>query len=142
VLGPALALFARGSFAALRAEDFLGFTFAAGLVFCLGLVDDLFGLRAVLKLAVQIAAASIIVSLGWQFHTLRLPVEGSFELGVLAPVLSVVWIVGVTNAINFIDGLDGLAAGIVAIIGGSLLVLAVLQESPETVVVTSCIVGA
>lgn len=142
VLGPALALFTPGAFQALRTEDFLGFSFAAGLIFCLGLADDLLGLRAAYKLAVQIAAASIMVSMGWQFHTLRLPIEGSFELGVLAPVLSVLWIVGVTNAINFIDGLDGLAAGIVAIIGGSLLVLAVLQESPETVVVTSCIVGA
>ncbi|MFW6012076.1 MAG: glycosyltransferase family 4 protein [bacterium] len=142
VLGPALALFTPGAFQALRAEDFLGFSFAAGLIFCLGLADDLLRLRAAYKLVVQIAAATIIVSMGWQFHTLRLPIEGSFELGVLAPILSVLWIVGVTNAINFIDGLDGLAAGIVAIIGGSLLMLAILQESPETVVVTSCIVGA
>lgn len=142
VLGPALALFSPDAFLALRWEEILGFSFSAGLIFCLGLADDLYGLRAVHKLVVQVAAASIVVSMGWQFHTMRLPVEGSFELGVLAPVLSVVWIVGVTNAINFMDGLDGLAVGLVAIIGGSLLVLALLQDSPETVVVTSCIVGA
>lgn len=142
VLGPALALFTPDAFELLRVRDFLGFSFAAGLIFVLGLADDLFGLQATLKLAVQVAAASTIVSFGWQFDKLRLPIEGSFELGVLAPVLSVIWIVGVTNAINFIDGLDGLASGIVAIIGGSLLVLAVLQQSPATVVVTSCIVGA
>lgn len=142
VLGPALAFLAPDAFRTLRPQDFLGFTFAAALVFCVGLADDLFTLRAAHKLLVQIAAASIIVSMGWQFDTVRLPIEGSFELGGLAPVLSVVWIVGVTNAINFVDGLDGLAAGIVAIIGASLLGLAVLQGSPETVVVTSCIVGA
>lgn len=142
VLAPALAVYTPGAFAALSAVDFVGFSFAVGLIFCLGVVDDLFGLRAVQKLVVQVAAASIVVAMGWQFHTLRLPVEGSFELGVLAPLVSVVWIVGVTNAINFIDGLDGLAAGMVAIIGGSLLVLAVLQESPQTIIVMSCIVGA
>lgn len=141
VLGPAFALFTPDAFGALGGEDVIGFTLAAVLVFGLGLVDDLRGLRAVHKLAVQVVAASIVVGMGWQFHTLRLPVEGAFELGPLAPILSVVWIVGVTNAINFMDGLDGLAAGIVAIIGGSLLVLAVLQGSPETVVATSCVVG-
>jgi UDP-GlcNAc:undecaprenyl-phosphate/decaprenyl-phosphate GlcNAc-1-phosphate transferase len=142
VLGPALALFTPAAFQGLRAADFYGFTLAAGLVFCLGLADDVLGLRAPQKLGVQILAAFIVVSMGWQFDTLRLPLEGSFQLGALAPVLSVLWIVGVMNAINFIDGLDGLAAGMVAIIGGSLLVLALFQGSPQTVVVTSCIVGA
>lgn len=142
VLGPAFALFVPDGFDALGGEHVVGFALAALLVFSLGLIDDLYGLRAVYKLAVQVVAASIVVAMGWQFHTLRLPVEGAFELGTLAPILSVVWIVGVTNAINFMDGLDGLAAGIVAIIGGSLLMLAVLQDSPETVVATSCVVGA
>lgn len=141
-LGLSLALFHPGAFQSFLTKDLLGFTFAALLIFCLGLADDLSGLKAASKLAVQVVAASMVVSLGWQFHIVRLPVEGSLELGVLAPILSVVWIVGVTNAINFLDGLDGLAAGIVAIIAGSLLMLAVLQRSPETIVVTSCVVGA
>lgn len=142
VLGPALALLMPDAFHSLRPHDFLGFSVAAGLIFCVGLADDFFNLRAAHKLLVQFVAAALIVSTGWQFDTVRLPIEGSFELGGLAPILSVVWIVGVTNAINFIDGLDGLAAGLVAIIGASLLGLAVLQSSPATIVGMSCIVGA
>lgn len=142
VLGPALVLFTSRSLEDFPIRDLLGFTFAAGLVFCLGLLDDIYRVRALYKLGVQTVAASVVVAMGWQFSTVRLPVEGAFQLGILAPVLSVVWIVGVTNAINFVDGMDGLAAGLVAIIGGSLLVLAVLQRSPETVVTMSCIVGA
>lgn len=141
VLGPALAVFTPPALQSMRAGEIVGFCVAVGLVFCLGLVDDIYGLRASYKLGVQIVAATVVVSMGWQFHTLRLPLEGSFQPGALAPVLSVLWIVGVTNAINFVDGLDGLASGVVAIIGGSLLVLALLQGSLQTVVVTSCIVG-
>lgn len=143
VLAPAAFFFTPGIFDTSQVAEYLGFSVAAGLVFAIGVADDLLGLRALHKLVVQLVAASIVVAMGWQFHTLRLPVEdGGFDLGVLGPVVSVLWIVGVTNAINFIDGLDGLAAGVVAIIGGSLLLLAVLQASPATVVVTSCIVGA
>ncbi len=126
----------------LEAGEILGFGFALSIIFALGLTDDIIGLPPLPKLLCQILAASIVVALGWQFTNLRLPGVGSFYVGAVAPLLSVLWIVGVTNAINFIDGLDGLAAGIVAIISSSLLVLAVLQKSPETVIVTSCIAGA
>lgn len=142
VLGLAAFLFTPQTFDKVRVEEFLGFSLAAGLVFSIGVADDIFRLQAGHKLVVQVVAACIVVAMGWQFHTLRLPVDGALQLGGLAPVLSIFWIVGVTNAINFIDGLDGLAAGVVAIIGGSLLVLALMQGSPSTVVVTSCIVGA
>ena len=142
VLVPSVFYFTPGIFHAAFVKELIGFGFAAALVFCIGVADDIFQLRAAHKLVVQIVAASIVVAMGWRFHTMRLPMEGALELKALAPVVSVLWIVGVTNAINFIDGLDGLAAGIVAIIGGSLLALAVLQGSSATVVVTSCIVGA
>lgn len=142
VLAPTAFLFTPRTFDTSQVSEFLGFSLAVGLVFGIGLADDLLQLRAMHKMTAQVVAAAIVVGMGWQFHTLRLPVDGAFHLGALSPLLSILWIVGVTNAINFIDGLDGLAAGVVAIIGGSLMVLAVLQGSPATVVVTSCIVGA
>lgn len=135
-------LLATEAFGRLSGLEVLGFGLACCLVFGVGLADDIFNLRARQKFAVQFVAAVIVVSLGWRFTALRLPLEGQFQLGMLAPALSVLWIVGVTNAINLIDGLDGLAAGVVAIIGSSLLALAVLQDGPETMVAMSCIVGA
>ncbi len=140
-LGPSLLLLNRGGLP-LSPGEALGFTAAVLIVFGTGLMDDIRGLSPLQKLLLQLVAASIVVAIGWEFSALRLPGEGRFALGAVAPVVSVLWIVGVTNAINLIDGLDGLAAGIVAIIASSMLLLAVLQSSPETVIVTACIVGA
>lgn len=142
-LGPGFMLLSPQTFRSVSLTEILGFGAAALIVFALGVADDLLGLRPFQKLLVQVLAASIVVTLGWQFTALRLPWEGRFDIGSVAAVLlTLVWIVGVTNAINFIDGLDGLAAGIVAIIACSLLIMAILQRSPETAVVMSCVAGA
>jgi len=73
---------------------------------------------------------------------LRLPGIGQVSLGHAAVPVSLLWIVGVTNAINLIDGLDGLASGVVAIISTSLLFYATLQGSAGTVVLMGVMVGA
>ena len=57
-------------------------------------------------------------------------------------VVSLLWIVGVTNAINLIDGLDGLAGGVVAIIADSLLAYALLQGNLRTVILMAATAGA
>lgn len=112
------------------------------IVFLVGLVDDLQGVSAWKRLVVETLAAGLLVRAGWQFEVLHLPFLGNVELHWLGPLLSVVWIVGVTNAINLIDGLDGLAGGVVAIIASSLLVLALHQQGLLTVLLMSSIVGA
>ena len=143
-LGPSLWLLTREALQAFSPAEMLWLLVAILIIFTVGLVDDIRRLGPFQKLFFQIVAASIVVGMGWQFVNVRLPwsAEGTFYVGAVAPLLSVLWIVGVTNAVNFIDGLDGLASGIVAIIASSLLILAVLQHSPETVVATSCVVGA
>ncbi len=143
-LVPSLPLLTRGAaFRSVSHSETLWLLVATLIIFAVGLVDDIRQLGPFQKLFFQIVAASIVVAMGWQFSNVRLPwdAEGAY-VGAVAPLLSLLWIVGVTNAVNFIDGLDGLASGIVAIIASSLLVLAVLQRSPEVVVATSCVVGA
>lgn len=141
---PSLLLFTREALQSVSPNEVLWLLVAILIIFTVGLVDDIRRLSPFQKLFFQVVAASIVVAMGWQFVNIRLPfaAEGTFNVAAVAPLLSVLWIVGVTNAVNFIDGLDGLASGIVAIIASSLLVLAVLQRSPETVVATSCVVGA
>lgn len=79
----------------------------------LGLIDDFRSLRALLKLVVQIAAAVLVVSFGFTFKVLYLPFAPfQFDLGWFAYPLTVLWIVGITNALNLIDGMDGLAGGL------------------------------
>lgn len=99
---------------------------AAGLViFVVGAIDDLREVSAPAKLAGIVVSASVLVISGVSLLVLRVPFQGTF---LLAPdwsyLISVLWVVGMTNAINLIDGLDGLAAGIVAIAAGTFFLYA------------------
>lgn len=89
----------------------------ATLVCALGVLDDIWGLDALTKLAGQVLAAGVLAWQGVQLVTLPLAgvTVGSGRLFLLLTVLAVVLAI---NAVNFIDGLDGLAAGVMAI-GGS-----------------------
>ncbi len=118
------------------------FALAVALIFLLGLFDDLRGLSPPVKLLVQLVAASALVVDGCSFQVLNLPFLDQIGVGPFGALLSVLWIVGVTNAINLIDGLDGLAGGLVAIIAGSLLFYAVGQHNPGSVVLLSAMAGA
>ncbi|MDP9468366.1 MAG: undecaprenyl/decaprenyl-phosphate alpha-N-acetylglucosaminyl 1-phosphate transferase [Chloroflexota bacterium] len=86
----------------------------AALVACIGLLDDLVGMRARVKLAAQIGVALVVVLLGLSIDHLDGP-WGSFPLGPWALPLTVAWFVVVMNAMNLIDGLDGLASGVALI---------------------------
>jgi UDP-GlcNAc:undecaprenyl-phosphate GlcNAc-1-phosphate transferase len=123
-------------------ESLALFGSAVLMVFALGVVDDLRAVSVPGKFAVQVLAAAILVAAGWSFPALELPFVGLVDLGLLAPVVSILWIVGVTNAINFFDGLDGLASGISAIIAMSFLVLALVQGHSDTVLLSAGIAGA
>ena len=82
------------------------------LVLLLGSFDDLHGVGPGAKLAWQTLAALIAVQGGYGFHALTNPFTGGVVwLGALGAVVTVGWIVIVTNAFNLIDGLDGLATG-------------------------------
>ncbi|HEY8557455.1 MAG TPA: MraY family glycosyltransferase, partial [Actinomycetes bacterium] len=98
-----------------------GIAIGASLMVGIGIVDDLKGLSAPVKLAGQILAATAMTFYGVQVLFFWLPSFGPLHEGVisLAPELGVpitVLVVLVTvNAVNLVDGLDGLAAGLVAI---------------------------
>lgn len=114
---------------------------AAIMVFLLGVIDDVVGVSAGKKFLIQILAAGLVVQVGWSFERLSLP-GGVVELGWFGPLLSIVWIVGVTNAINLIDGMDGLASGVVGIIALSLLTYAVLLGETGTVILMAATAGS
>ena len=81
-----------------------------------GICDDMFELSAKYKLIGQLAAALTVVFLGdLQVIFINLPFGGQLEFGFLSVPFTILWIVGITNAINLIDGLDGLAAGVSSI---------------------------
>jgi UDP-GlcNAc:undecaprenyl-phosphate/decaprenyl-phosphate GlcNAc-1-phosphate transferase len=86
------------------------------IIIITGVFDDMFELSAKIKLIGQLAAALTIVFLGdLQVVFINLPFGGHLEFGYLSIPFTILWIVGITNAINLIDGLDGLAAGVSSI---------------------------
>jgi len=81
-------------------------------MFLLGLIDDIRGIGFAWKFAAQIAAAAIAWMGGFRIDMISLPLSSHvFVLDLLSLPVTVLWIVGITNAVNLIDGLDGLAAG-------------------------------
>jgi UDP-GlcNAc:undecaprenyl-phosphate GlcNAc-1-phosphate transferase len=78
----------------------------------LGLWDDLRGLSARTKFVAQCAVGVAMYALGFQVRAVANPFGPAIDLGVVALPFTVIWIVGVMNALNLIDGLDGLASGV------------------------------
>ncbi|HEV8580163.1 MAG TPA: MraY family glycosyltransferase [Thermoanaerobaculia bacterium] len=139
--GAAVSLWGRiGS--AIGRDELLALLFGLAVVFLVGVVDDLVGISAARKFFFQLIAAWPLVQVGWSFEVLRLPLIGQIDLGVFAVPVSLLWIVGVTNAINLIDGLDGLAGGVVTIIAVSFLGYAILQSNAGTVLLMAAVAGA
>ena len=92
----------------------------ATVTFLVGLVDDIKEVSPPAKLAGQVLGAGLMSLLGVTMLFFRLPYLGFWSLSPdLAPLITVLWVVGMATAINYIDGLDGLAAGITAIAAGS-----------------------
>ncbi len=84
-------------------------TLGVGLMFLLGIYDDITHCPARLKLFVQIVIACILYFSGFQIDR----IGNLIDLGPFSILLTILWIVGITNAINLIDGMDGLAPGII-----------------------------
>ena len=89
--------------------------FAATLIFLVGFVDDVRGVRVRYKLAAQIAAATLMCLAGARIESLNFANLFTLRFGLASFPLTILWIIGITNAVNLMDGLDGLAAGIGAI---------------------------
>ena len=106
-------------------------------------IDDTKGIHSLTKLIVQIVAALIVVACGIRIENFEIPfLNGQAELNiVLSYIITVCWIVGVTNAINLIDGLDGLSSGISLISCISLLIIFTLNGSPLIAIVLITALG-
>ena len=115
------------------------------IIVLLGIFDDIYGLNALFKFVVQIMAALMVV-----MHGVRIDHISSFgmgtnpyiDLGIFAIPITVLWIVGVTNALNLIDGLDGLAAGVSTISTVSLFAISLITRETGAAIVTAAVAGA
>lgn len=104
------------------------------ILFVLGLLDDLFRFRPQNKLIVQIVVASLIAFLGYRLQWTR-SLTGD-------TLLTIIWIVGITNAVNLLDNMDGLCAGITAIAAAFFSYLYVIEGCQETMTIALLLLGA
>ena len=106
----------------------------AVILFLVGLVDDVRPLSPQIKLVSQVAVASVIAGLGLQLHLTGQPVADF--------VLTLLWIVGITNAFNLLDNMDGLAAGLAVITVGFRLVFYIADGNVAAAGFAAAIAGA
>ena len=114
------------------------FALASLVLLVVGVIDDVRGMKPLLKLGGQVAAALIMWFSGTRFglllgHDIPAPVDC---------VLVVLWLVAIINAFNLIDGLDGLASGLAIISAVGLCGILVMQQNPAEVLLLLGFIGA
>jgi UDP-GlcNAc:undecaprenyl-phosphate/decaprenyl-phosphate GlcNAc-1-phosphate transferase len=112
------------------------------LMLGVGILDDVRGLNAYQKLAVQLPLAIVFVIFGPNFNQVNLPFIGAVELGGFSRIISVLWIIGVTNALNLIDGIDGLATGVAFFVAITNAFIAITHGNAILAVVMCSMAGA
>lgn len=150
--------------------QFEGYVIGAILIASMGLIDDIFNLRARYKFIFQLVAACVVFAFGISISGIKIPFLypynidfGTLSLQSIPDIMSghaslfeivkpfftlsfpitLIWIIGVTNAVNLIDGLDGLAAGISTISATALLTIFITTSaSLEAIVITAVLLGA
>ena len=124
----------------------MGMLVGAVIIAAMGAVDDIVNLNAWVKFGVQIVAALVAIRSGIVFNVISNPIlfsETTFiPIGYLTVPLTVIWIVGCTNAVNLIDGLDGLAVGVSAISSLTMLVVALFVAEPNVALILAALTGA
>ncbi|KOF57214.1 MULTISPECIES: glycosyltransferase family 4 protein [Clostridium] len=113
-----------------------------------GVTDDLINLKPLQKILFQIAAACALIAFGIKISMITNPISNlnsyikiGYALGI---ILTLIWIVGITNAFNLIDGLDGLAAGTGIISASTMALIAFLngQSRIEAQILSLILAGA
>jgi UDP-GlcNAc:undecaprenyl-phosphate/decaprenyl-phosphate GlcNAc-1-phosphate transferase len=103
----------------------LGVVLGASIIVAIQFIDDLRDLSPPAKLAGVVLGASVMYFFGLSMFYFRIPFAGFVVLAPdVAPLMTVLWVAGMTQAVNLIDGLDGLAAGVVAIAAAAFTIYA------------------
>ena len=124
----------------------LGLLVGSVIIAVMGGVDDIVSLNPWVKLAGQIVAALVAIRCGLVFDVISIPnifaEETYIEIGWLSIPLTMLWIVGCTNAVNLIDGLDGLAVGVSAISSMTMLIVSLFVSEPVVSIILAALTGA
>ncbi len=112
-------------------DKIIGFVLGALIIGITCFIDDVKGVPALIKLIAQIIAALVVINFGIRIDNLDIPfINLDNATPLFYTILTLFWIVGITNAMNLIDGLDGLSTGVSLISCLSLLIIFSLNASP------------
>ena len=130
-------------FSDITAGPLLWIMLASLVIIILGIIDDIKPLSAKIKLVFQIAAASIVIYGGIDIQFINVPMSDKvIYLGGWSYLITVLWIVGITNALNLIDGLDGLAAGVSSISLASILIMSLSMGNNLVTTIALAVLGS
>jgi UDP-GlcNAc:undecaprenyl-phosphate GlcNAc-1-phosphate transferase len=107
---------------------------AGTVIFVLGMIDDFRHLSPPIKLIVEIAVAAFIIVFGLQWD-----ITGNAALDI---IITVIWLVGITNAFNLLDNMDGLSAGITSITGVVIFLCLFGNAQSSTAILLASLIGA
>ena len=124
-------------------RTFDGLMIGAAIVFIGGLIDDIYDIKPIYKLAFQFAATTALVFIGDVYLSeINLPLNLTIRMRLLGYVVTYLWVIGITNAVNLIDGLDGLAGGFSIIILMTIAILSTVIGKREVFVLCLILAGS
>lgn len=134
-------------FADIASQEMRGILLGSLVMVVLGMLDDVYQLPASIKFIVQILIAVFVIWHGVDINMLTNPFYPYFgpeilHMGIWGYIVTVLWIVGVTNAVNLIDGLDGLAVGTSTIACITLFIIALFTGELSMALLLIAVIGA
>jgi UDP-GlcNAc:undecaprenyl-phosphate GlcNAc-1-phosphate transferase len=141
-LALAIAYFGYPRFFLEKEMNILGLFIASTFIVIVGAIDDIYNIRAWIKLVAQIASAVILIIFGFSIEAISNPFGGAIELGLFNYPLTVLWVIGVINAINLVDGLDGLASGVSLIVSMTIFLIALYLDKAYVALLSFGLTGS
>lgn len=129
-------------------KEVLGILIGCVIIVTTGAVDDITDMKPIIKLLCQVLAASVVVCCGVRIEHFANPFASWFGDHYIvldywvSCAITIIWIVGICNAVNLLDGLDGLAVGVSSIASIALLTLTLISENLNVAIITAAVAGA
>ncbi len=122
--------------------DYAKLMLGGTVILLLGIADDIVGVSFPWKFAVQFVVAGLMIAFGYRIEAITNPFGDPIQLGAFSALVTMLWIVGIMNALNLIDGMDGLAAGVTFISAASSFVVSYVLGNREVAVAYMVLAGA
>lgn len=123
----------------------LGIIFGATIIVIGGILDDRYDIKPRYKLIFQILATGVLILFGVKITFITNPLFTSnqyLDIGLISIPITILWVIGITNALNLIDGLDGLAAGVALISSITIFIIAIINNRVDAAILTAILSGA